>query len=471
MLKRLAHRSRYAWFAFLALSLSASAQDNSPYSRYGLGDRTPGGNITSQGMGGITSGYADIVSVNFANPASYSQFQAYIEQRNKKVSNGRVVLDVGINFSNRTLVKPNTPGRFTSSDFLFNYIQIGLPIRRNWGMSFGIRPLSRISYRVNRFEYLRNPTNGNAIDSAATQFRGSGGSYLPNIGTGFGFSTGSSENNKTKTSGNLSLGANVGYLFGSRESQALRTIYNDSVGYYAADFTTNSSFGDVFFNAGLQYQVERYNKADKSTTTYRFGLSGNIEQKLKGRQDVLRQTFTRDQGSGAELQLDSVFQQNDIEGQITYPASYKGGFLIQHVEVDNSGWMFGVDYSTQNWKNYRFFGNADSVQNSWMLHAGGQIFPKARTSYFSRVIYRFGLYGGRDYVRVNGNLPVYGASFGMGLPIGGGNRFAINQYSVVNVALEYMKRGNNDNLLKENTFRVSVGFNFTDLWFGKRKYE
>ena len=134
-------------------------------------------------------------------------------------------------------------------------------------------------------------------------------------------------------------------------------------------------------------------------------------------------------------------------------------------------WMLGVDYSAQNWKNYRFFGNTDSVQNSWMLHTGAQIFPKARTSYFSRVIYRFGLYGGRDYVRVNGNLPVYGATFGMGLPIGGGNRFAINQYSVVNVALEYMKRGSNDNLLKENIFRVSVGLNFTDLWFGKRKYE
>ena len=42
---------------------------------------------------------------------------------------------------------------------------------------------------------------------------------------------------------------------------------------------------------------------------------------------------------------------------------------------------------------------------------------------------------------------------------------------MVNLAFEYGKRGNDDNLLKENLFRISVGFNFTDLWFGKRKYE
>jgi hypothetical protein len=47
----------------------------------------------------------------------------------------------------------------------------------------------------------------------------------------------------------------------------------------------------------------------------------------------------------------------------------------------------------------------------------------------------------------------------------------MNQSTMVNLAFEYSKRGNNDNLLKENMFRVSLGFNFTDLWFGKKKYD
>jgi hypothetical protein len=68
-------------------------------------------------------------------------------------------------------------------------------------------------------------------------------------------------------------------------------------------------------------------------------------------------------------------------------------------------------------------------------------------------------------------LPQFGVSFGVGLPIANYNRLSIGQYSIVNLALEYNKRGNNDNLLKENTFRFSVGLNFSDLWFNKRKYD
>src|SRR3954469_10882249 len=92
---------------FFTVSQTAVAQDNSPYSRYGLGDLYPGTNTGTRGMGGISSGYADVISVNFSNPASYSQFQTTVEQRTKKLSSGRVILDVGLNFSNRSLIVPN----------------------------------------------------------------------------------------------------------------------------------------------------------------------------------------------------------------------------------------------------------------------------------------------------------------------------------------------------------------------------
>jgi hypothetical protein len=59
----------------------------------------------------------------------------------------------------------------------------------------------------------------------------------------------------------------------------------------------------------------------------------------------------------------------------------------------------------------------------------------------------------------------------MALPIGGFNRLSMYQYSVINVAIEYNKRGNNDNLLKENIVRISLGFSLSDLWFIKKKYD
>jgi len=433
------------------VAVRVNAQDNSPYSRYGLGNLAPSTNISNRGMGSISAGMSDPLTINFNNPASYSGFQTFIEQRSKKVSQARVVLDVGINFDNRSLVVPNTSLRYGSSDALFSYVQVGIPIRKNWGLSFGLRPVSRISYSILRSEHLTDPISGNSIDSAQTQFTGSGGVYLPTIGTGFAI-------------GNLSLGVNFGYMFGKRETTTDRAIM-DTVLYHSADYNTITSFGHIYVDAGLQYKIN----LDKHTIL-RLGLSGNLQQKLNASQDVLRQTYVRGT-AGEVVQLDSVYQQTGIEGKITYPASYKGGFIVQNIKDNGSGWLFGVDYTQTKWNNYRFYDLKDSVKDNWQLNVGGQFFPKPGTNFFSRVVYRFGFYTGPDYISLNNStLPQFGVSAGLGLPIASHNRLT-NQFTVLNIALEYAKRGNNSNLIKENMFRLSVGFNFTDFWFGKRKYD
>jgi hypothetical protein len=119
-------------------------------------------------------------------------------------------------------------------------------------------------------------------------------------------------------------------------------------------------------------------------------------------------------------------------------------------------------------------GSADSVRNSWQLRVGGELRPSEeayRRSYFGRVAYRAGIFFGPDYVHVKNKLPIMGASFGLGLPLNTENRFNPTQRTLINLAFEYIKRGNNDNLLKENMFRLSVGFSLSDFWFVKKKYE
>ncbi len=439
----------------LSFSYILFAQNNSPYSRYGLGNLSANSNVTLRSMGGISAGYADNLSVNFTNPASFSQFYALREQRSKKLSSGRVVFDVGTNFENRTLIAPNTPDRFTSSDLLFSYLQVGMPLRRNWGLAFGIRPLSRISYLINQDDILKDPVTGNAIERAITQFRGSGGSYLPTIGTGFAIK-------------NLSLGANIGYLFGNKENTTLRTLVNDTVHYYSSEHSNTSSFGGLFFDAGIQYAATLKNTKDQKTIL-RLGVSGNWRQTIKGSQDVLRQTYALG-ASGEELRIDSVYQSTGVKGEMIYPSTYKAGFTVQNAKVNGSSWLFGADYNKGKWSEYRYFGQVDSVQDNWILNFGAQFSPRPRTNYFSNVAYRFGFFTGQDYIRVQNKLPLIGASFGMALPIPT-NRMAPNQSSIINIGLEYMKRGNNDNLLKENLFRLSVGLNLGDFWFVKRKYD
>lgn len=71
------------------------AQENSPYSRYGLGDIVPSQNTINRAMGGISAAYHDYQSINFTNPASYAnislvtydlglEIQTYIIQRISK---------------------------------------------------------------------------------------------------------------------------------------------------------------------------------------------------------------------------------------------------------------------------------------------------------------------------------------------------------------------------------------------------
>ena len=442
----------------IAFCFPAFSQDNSPYSRYGLGDIVPSTNVNSRGMGSISAGYNDFLSINFNNPASYGSFQTIKELTAKKILKGRAILDIGLNFENRTLREPNNIEKFSASNALFSYVQVGLPIRQNWGLSFGLRPITRISYKLNKIEKLIDPGSGLPIDTALTLNEGDGGSYLAFAGIGHKI-------NFSKTQ-SLSLGINGGYLFGKQDYSTRRSIFNDSLAYTSANFQTKTTFGDLYFNAGLQYSVKL--KADLFLT---IGAHGNWKQQFNASRDIIRETFYFDESSG-NVRIDSVLDQKNIKGEIIYPGSYTTGFVLERiVSAKKAGWLVGIDYVQNKWSDYEVYGQTDpSVRDKWELRAGAQLRPVPKANYFSNVTYRAGAFFGPDYIYINKKLPVFGATFGLGLPVRNFNR-QNEQFTVINLAFEFIKRGNNSNVLKENLFRLSAGFSLSDLWFTKRKYD
>lgn len=449
----LRHKFFFAAVLFSSFfSFTLQAQDNSPYSRYGLGNQSPRMNVISRGMGGVSAAYGDFFSINYNNPASYAGFQVQTEQRTGKVSSGRVIFDAALNLDSRKLAEPNTTNSFRANDLLFSHVYVGVPIRKNWGMSFGIRPMSRIGYNIVRHERLQSSA-GQDIDSVFTQYTGTGGSFLPSIGTGFG-------------TNNFRIGANVGYLFGKKELTTRRGFLNDTIQYAASNHTTNSNYGSMFFTVGSQLLIDL-----DSTVLLRFGASGNWKQNLNGTQDILRQTYTRD-ANGQELRVDSVLQQNDVAGTVVYPASYTAGFLLDIAAGERTaGWSIGADYTSQKWNDFRFFGVQDRVQNNYEIRVGAQINPSMTAVRNGRLrSYRVGFFTGKDYVKVNQDLPVYGFTLGVGLPLRNYSRLT-SQASIINLGLEYVRRGNDENVIKEDMFRLSLGLNFTDFWFGKRRYD
>jgi hypothetical protein len=58
-------------FLLATFPLFCLAQENSPYSRYGVGNILPLSNIANRSMGGISAGYSDPTSINTVNPATY----------------------------------------------------------------------------------------------------------------------------------------------------------------------------------------------------------------------------------------------------------------------------------------------------------------------------------------------------------------------------------------------------------------
>ena len=139
------------------------------------------------------------------------------------------------------------------------------------------------------------------------------------------------------------------------------------------------------------------------------------------------------------------------------------------IESEDS-WMIGAEFDAANWADYRYFGEADKMKNMWTARLGGQFMPNNKsTKFWERVMYRVGASFGTEPVQINKSIPNYSFTFGAGLPVR--RNVYTNQYTTVNTAFEIGFRGNKSNDIRENIFRLSLGFNLSDIWFNKPKYQ
>ncbi len=440
-----------------------SAQENSPYSRYGLGDMVPTQNIITRGMGGLAAGFSDDQSVNFANPASFGNL-SYIDHALLKTSSGllrRTIFDFGFEIDSRGLRQNNPPATFRATNLVISYIQMGVPVRMRkankkgifLGLNFGLRPVSRINYKIINVE--RKP----GIDSMATLYEGSGGMHEAMFGAGL----------RVKS---LSLGFNSGYRFGNKSYSTTVSFLNDTVTYYQSKSTNQTDFGGLFFNVGAQYEL-RFQKGQgdaKKVSVLRLGAYTSLQRGLSGTNEILRQTVSFDDAGGS-YQVDSVYRATQ-RGEVKYPSSWGVGFTYHDF---SNHWRFGADYERTNWNGYLFFGQKDNVQNTWKVRGGAEYFPAeaGRTpyrKYFSYVKYRVGAYYGPNYVNLGTSMPEYGITLGAGFPLKLRTGFYETQSSYLNTAIEFGSRGNNRTTLRENYVRICFGFSLSDLWFNRSKY-
>ena len=135
----------------------------------------------------------------------------------------------------------------------------------------------------------------------------------------------------------------------------------------------------------------------------------------------------------------------------------------------NKKWFLGFQRNlikSANFSNEIFKRDNVDYRDAKQWSIGGFYIPNyaSFTSYWKRVVYRFGFRSEQMSVIMN-NIPLTetGISFGVGLPLG--------SLSNANVGIEISRRGEkNPNLIQETFVAMRIGLSLNDVWFIKRKY-
>lgn len=465
----------------LILTFGLTAQTNtfSPYSFYGIGSHEPQNGVFSQTMGGIGQGLANANYVNTANPASY----AY----NQKV-----------NFEFNLYGKINTLhdslGYYDFKTFNFGRMALAFPLgkKQNAGGCFGLMPYTTAGYDINRKFTSPAPHTDYNI--------GNGGVNKLFLGGAYSF-------NK-----NLSLGANVNYMFGDLNSIQVVSFDTASINNY---FLENKSIlRGLNFDLGVQYKhyhqmikdsakyrlddsvyvnikkgksgkdslvhIKRYGRRSEHDTVniiFSWGVTYSTASNYNASRDVFGATF-KDYylpfKQGNIIVKDTVRYAIGESGKVFVPGSLGIGFAIsnEHKSDKRNNFLIGADFNYSNWTSYRNFGNSDSLHQSYSIKLGGYYKPlkSYRTDYFNEVEYRAGVHYTQTPIVVRGTqVNEYGVSIGFGLPL----KFKQRTSGVLNLGFEAGKMGTLENNLTTDTYyRLSLGMNLiSNEWFRHFKYE
>ena len=411
-----------------SVSNPTNGRENNPYSKFGIGQLWNGNNTVLRGMANASSAFESPYEVNADNPASYSFLQ-------------RTTFEMGATASNTTLVGAGE--RYKTGTVSVSYMNLAVPAGKNAGLCLGFRPVSRTYYN------MADTVLGSPIGKVINSYNGEGNMNYAYVGAA----------GKYKE---LSVGFNLGYMFGNmRNSTTVLPVDTSLTNLaYAAQFNNYTKIGGLYWKGGVMYE----HKID-SEYTLRIGGTLSLKQSLTERLDAYQVSTYN---FGDTLVNDTVSYPGQQRGKLKMPLSYSIGVML----VKNDKWGLGLDYTGTQWSG--FSSSPDSSLNvniasqSYKVSLGGEYTPNVNDirNYFSRVTYRFGLYYGSDYLKINNTtLPYYGLTAGASLPFK-------RSLSRMHVAFDVGRLGvTTNNLIQETYVRFSLGISFNDKWFIPRKYD
>jgi hypothetical protein len=448
------------YFSFLLLllsSLQANAQrdnevplDNSPFSRFGLGDYMNQNFAASSAFGGLSATYNDPYHLNVLNPAASSQLKS-------------TAYEIGI-YGKYSTLKDSRKSLNLWSGHL-NYLALGFPLRNQinelldrrqksnirHGMHIALLPYTTVGYNIRAIGKIPQ------VDSVIYDYSGKGGTYKFMWGNSIAYK-------------NFSAGINLGYFFGTVRNQrqvALYNILND----YNDDLRYTTTYNGFVWNIGTQYTYDIMKKvgkkSEKSGKRIIIGAYGNSANKFSS---VSNQTIRRINSTYGTIRsfgvIDTLFKerQQGVEGKGKLPAEFALGLTY---EKENK-LRLGVNFSSGLWSQYENSTQPDKLANTYAVSAGVEYTPEYNSynKYVRKIRYRLGVHHATDPRVVKGEqITTTGLSFGFGLPL----VMPRQQISFVDLTFDLGKSGMS--LLNENYFKMTAGFTLNDnSWFYKRRF-
>lgn len=438
------------FFAFVFIQLNAQNTINSPFSSFGFGEKGGIDNPVFTGLGNSSITYFDSTLVNFYNPASYNTLGL-----------GQPLFSIGIS-SRLSFYEQNSVSLFKSAVFV-EHFAMAFTLKKHFGLAFGLKPFSRKGYEM----YERVAAGS---DSLLYSYLGSGGSSEVFLGL-------SSNIVKFKNT-TLSVGANIGYLFGSSTNERRSQLIGSSTGHGGVEWKS------IRMNS-LHYEIGTYFKHTfKENHDIKLAIVMEPGQSLNGSLDeYLFQGLV-----GNPNTYDTLYVSENQKGQIQLAPTLTLGINYNYRFKDakknnnerNSEIGFHFNYSLTDWTRFSSsFNPSANLLATNKLTIGIQYIPEhnfylpsTNTNFFEKARYRVGYYQYTLPYSLEGEqLQDFGTTFGLGLPI-----FGQNSLSSVNLGVSFGKRQTSaPNSLNEKYVGINFGVTLApsnfDRWFKKRKLD
>ena len=419
-------------------------KQNSPLSRFGLGDPLDQVHAAAAGMGALQSTYQDAFHLNLLNPASLATLQA-------------TSFEIGIYARNSQLSDAN--GSANAWQGNLRYLALGFPLRNpinlsldrqlnswNGGMAFSLAPTTLVGYD------LELKDDDPELGQTSNRLKGTGGAYRFSWSTALRYR-------------GLSGGFNLNYNFGKITNS--RIVAFDSIPEaLATEFLEDYSISGFSFGYGVQYSInfKRLNEEGEREPNGKriiLGANGQLGTEIDTDASLLFRKFSP---TGQVSIRDTSRFDEGVGGRVQLPASY--GFGVAYEEFNKI--YIGLEAGRTSYGDYRNEAQPETLEDVNRLAFGMQYIPNANSynRYFQRVRYRVGARLEQDPRVINGEQARRNAvTIGAGFPI----RLPRQQVSFIDIAVEYGKFGVPD-ILDENYVQFTLGFSLNDnSWFFKRK--